>query len=100
MRKHHGAEYFVESSVCHPERSAAESKDLSHKIRFTRCEIRKNLNEREKSEICLPIFAIIEKVESEFVVDSGAPKLLERITTYFLESADNIGKRGNNDGFR
>ena len=33
MRKHQGAEYFFESSVCHPERSAAESKDLSHEIR-------------------------------------------------------------------
>ena len=26
--RHPGAEYFFESSVCHPDRSAAESKDI------------------------------------------------------------------------
>ncbi len=42
--RHPGAEL----PVCHPERSAAESKDLNHEIRNTICEIRKDLNEREK----------------------------------------------------
>jgi len=59
--RHPGAEYFVELSVCHPERSAAESKDLRHEPRITSDDF-----------YCIrPSFMPIIRIERETAPQSG-----------------------------